>query len=213
MRAVLLLIAVTPLLFVGAKPCRVKAVVVQQVAPAYAPLTIGTRSLIVTPHAYPLAVPVAVPSYVQYGYPQALVAPDHYQGKPYEQYAREYRAYVELLRLKDKRDLQQASGLRLQASGETATAAGRTLPNPSTPAAGGSLVTRSCVRCHSGAEAKRGLDLTAGTPADKLDDAIRRVLSEDPELAMPPPNSPEGEALGNTDRGELVLELAAEPEP
>ena len=68
------------------------------------------------------------------------------------------------------------------------------------------LVVQTCVKCHSGAEAKKGFRVDQElSDADRLK-AIRRLLADDPAKRMPKGGSLDAQTLGR-----LIQELARDP--
>ena len=130
---------------------------------------VANQSAVVVPSGFivvPFAVPVAVPSYVQY---QAAAAP---QG----------------------------------AGGEEKTVEAQSDPRPlaSEPR---SLVTSSCMKCHSGSTPKGKLDLSGElSPAVRLR-SIARIFSDDPTRRMPKGKSLDAQAIG------LLIQELSRPQP
>ena len=76
-----------------------------------------------------------------------------------------------------------------------------------------SHVRTSCVQCHGDVNPKGGLSLT---DLNKLDagqrlDAVRRILSDDPKVVMPPPASEQSKSMTADQRGKVLQELSNFP--
>ncbi len=149
---------------------------------------VAHSNVIQTTFAVPIGVPVAVPSVVSY---QAVPQPQ-YQSQHYQQ-------------------PQHASTVTTKAE-----CAACSCPNCPNCAAKGevkaavvesksllSLVQQNCVRCHSGAEPKGGLDLSGALDCETRMKCIARVLADSDDKRMP-----KGKSLNPDDLGKLIQELA-----
>lgn len=112
-------------------------------------------------------------------------------GRPYLEYLAEYREYLAVI-----------AGVTPKANPTAAGAA----EAQAAPAALPSLIEKHCVSCHNPTGKAKHLDLTAGVPDEAVRKVIRRLLSTDPKVAMPPPEHP----IDDRTRGELLAEIADE---
>lgn len=140
--------------------------------------------------AVPFAVPVAMPSYVQY---QAIGGVSTAVGQYY-------------LPAVEPRAAGCANCVAKSSAAEAVATAAQATPERQAS----SLVIAQCGRCHGAVQPKAGLDLTK-----KLDDATRlkaisRLLADDPQQRMP-----KGAELSPEVLGQLIQELAqpAAPRP
>lgn len=135
-------------------------------------LNVGKRSFLVTPYAYSIGVPVAVPSYVEYNpaYGAPIIQQPYKSGaKPYSQFADEYREYLELLsqyKAIKAADYERYLELKARFSERKRRGEGGE-PDSGAAAAGAGpldgqvteIFSTHCARCHGPSEQKAGLQL------------------------------------------------------
>ncbi len=162
----------------------------------HAQLQFSTTSVAAVPAGFvavPFAVPVAMPSYVQY---QALGG-----------FTTAFSQYAYLPSSAQRASACASCATKAPAADEvSSTRATQLAPEPSTT----TIVAAQCGRCHGAVQAKAGLDLTAELDEATRLKAISRLLADDPRQRMP-----KGKELPPELRGQLIQELArpATPRP
>jgi cytochrome c5 len=148
---------------------------------------IATSSFVEIPSGFvvvPFAVPVAMPSYVQY---QAL---DY-------GYTAAASAFVQ----------PPATSQSSPASAAASAAPSKTESPAPDVLSGNTLISSQCGKCHGAVQPKAGLDLTGALDDATRLKAITRLLADDPKKRMPP-----GKDLAPDLLGSLIQELATAPQ-
>lgn len=161
--------------------------------------------------AVPVAVPLGYPAYVSpvanaglvaYGAQQKscdpareaksvdVPVPPSPDGVPYEEYLRQFSAY---LTVKNGNAFQPLPAAQAQ---QPAAA----------QAAKVSLVQQYCASCHGPTKQEGKLNLTGELSSDMRLKSIQRLLTDDPAKSMP-----KGKTITDQQRGELIAELSGNP--